>query len=300
MNKKVGLVIIVVAVAVVLVGYGLMGRSHIPAPASGGQARKPAVDTDAQIHTVMTRLAEQSQLAASAPDPNKAARVAAKPVASEQEELRDIDGYAAAERQKVEAWYADQMAGLKAQLEQRVQTLSDKDKLVWLEFFERAKEARSNPSGGSQTTAAPDAAGEYAAVLARIKDPRQMTQQDFVNAQMGLAQMRQDKLAAVQMEVDRRKALLALQKPAIPTQKPPTPTAPVKTAQKQQKQTKPAADPTPKVAAIMAGADNRLSALIGDSFVSEGATVQGYRVKKIQSDSVEFEKDGQTWVQKVN
>jgi hypothetical protein len=54
------------------------------------------------------------------------------------------------------------------------------------------------------------------------------------------------------------------------------------------------------VEAIMAGANNRLSALIGDSLVSEGATVQGYRVKKIQADSVEFEKDGQTWVQKVN
>jgi hypothetical protein len=28
--------------------------------------------------------------------------------------------------------------------------------------------------------------------------------------------------------------------------------------------------------------------------------VKGYRVKKIQADSVEFERDGQTWVQKVN
>ncbi|MCL5282224.1 MAG: hypothetical protein M1376_20235 [Planctomycetes bacterium] len=293
MNRKVGLLIVVVAIAVVLAGYVLLGRSHIPAPASGGQARKPVVDTDAQINTVMARLAEQSQLAASAPDPNKAARVAAKPAPDEQGELRDIDGYAAAERQKIEAWYAEQMAGLKAQLEQRVQTLSDKDKLAWLEFLERAKEARSNPGGRLETTAPGDPAGEYAAILARIKDPKQMTQQDFVNAQIGLARMRQDKLAAVQMEVDRRKALLASQKPPLPT----APTVPTKTTQKQ---AKPAANPTPKVEAIMAGADNRLSALIGDSFVSDGATVQGYRVKKIQADSVEFEKDGQTWVQKVN
>ncbi len=40
--------------------------------------------------------------------------------------------------------------------------------------------------------------------------------------------------------------------------------------------------------------------LIGDTFVSEGQVVRGYRVKKTQVDSVEFERDGQTWVQKVN
>jgi hypothetical protein len=290
MNRKVGLLIAVVALAVVLGGYLLLGRSHSPAPASGGQTRKPVADTDAQVRTVMARLAEQSQLAASAPDPNKTARVAAQLVPNEQEELRDIDAYAAAERQKIEAWYAEQMAGLKAQLEKRVQTLSDKDKLAWAQFYERAKEMRSDPSGRAGATRTGDPAGEYAAILARTKDPSQMTQQDFVNAQIGLAQMRQDKLDAVQREVDRRKALLAWQKPPIPTA--PTPTA--------QKQTKPAPNPTPEVEAIMAGADNRLCALIGDSFVSEGATVQGYRVKKIQADSVEFEKDGQTWTQKVN
>lgn len=290
MNRKVGLWIAVAAVAVVLGGYVLMGRSHIPAPASGGQARKPAVDTaEAQVRTVMARLAAQSQLAASARDPNRTAPVAAQPAPDEQQELRDIDAYAAAERQKIETWYAEQVAGLRAQLEQRVQTLNEKDKLAWAQFFERAKETWSNPRGPS-ATATPDPAGEYTAILARIKDPRQMTQQDFVNAQIGLARMRQDKLAAVQMEVDRRRALLALQKPPAP----PTPT------KEPQKQQKPTIDPPPKVEAVMAGADNRLCALIGERFVSEGATVQGYRVKKIQADSVEFEKDGQTCVQKVN
>jgi hypothetical protein len=293
MKRKVGLSIAVVVIAVVLGGYVLMSRSHIPAPASGGQARKPVVDTDAQVRTAMARLAEQSQLAASTPAPNKAAPVPAKPVLNEQEELCAIDAYAAAERQKIEAWYADQVASLKAQLEQRVQTLSDKDKLAWVQFYQQATEMQSNPSGRPETAATGDPAGEYAAILARIKDPQQMTQQDFVNAQIGLARMRQDKLAAVQIEVDRRKALLALQKP-------PTPTASTPTARKQTKPTQQTPNPTPKVEAITAGADNRLCVLIGDSFVSEGATVQGYRVKKIQADSVEFEKDGQTWLQKVN
>jgi hypothetical protein len=289
MNGKVGLLIVVGAVAVVLAGYVLMRRSHIPAPASGREPPKPVVDTDAQVRTVMARLAEQSKLAASTPDPNKTAPVAAEPVPDGQEELRAIDAYAAAERQNIEAWYADHVAELKAQLEQRVQTLSDADKLAWVQSYQRANETWSNSSGRSETTTAGDPAGEYAAILARTKDSQQMTQRDFVNAQIGLGRMRQDKLAAVQREVDRRKALLALQKP-------PTPTAPTQTTRKQ---TKPTPNPTPKVEAIMAGAGNRLCALIGDSLVSEGATVQGYRVKKIQAESVEFE-DGQTWVQKVN
>ncbi len=58
-------------------------------------------------------------------------------------------------------------------------------------------------------------------------------------------------------------------------------------------------DPTPKVGAVIT-VDNRFCALIGDALVSEGDTVQGYRVHKIHADRVEFEKDGQTWVQRVH
>jgi hypothetical protein len=50
----------------------------------------------------------------------------------------------------------------------------------------------------------------------------------------------------------------------------------------------------------MAGTGDQFRALIADIIVSEGAVVRGYRVKKISGDSVEFEKDGQTQVQKVN
>jgi hypothetical protein len=284
MKRNAAVLIVVVAVAVVLAGYLLMSRSHIPAPAGGAEPRRRVVDTDAQVRTVMTRIAEQSQLAASAPDPNKAAAVAAEPAPDEQEQLRAIDAYSTAERQKIEAWYADQVAGLKAQLEKRMQTLSDKDKLAWAQLYQRAKETWSAPGGRSEMTATPDPAAEYAAIIARTKDYRQMTQQDFVNAQAGLVWMRQDKLAAVQREVDKRRAMIASQERLTPTSTASEPTG----------------SPTPKVEAIMAGADGRLCALIGDGLVSEGATVQGYRVKTIQANSVEFEKDGQTWVQNVN
>jgi hypothetical protein len=59
-------------------------------------------------------------------------------------------------------------------------------------------------------------------------------------------------------------------------------------------------DPTPRVETIVATGDNRFSALIGDALVPEGGTVRGYRVRQITADSVEFEKDGKTWVQKVD
>jgi hypothetical protein len=62
----------------------------------------------------------------------------------------------------------------------------------------------------------------------------------------------------------------------------------------------PPRDPTPKVEAVIAVADNRFCALIGDALVYEGGMVQGYRIQKIHTDSVEFEKDGKTWVQRVN
>lgn len=59
-------------------------------------------------------------------------------------------------------------------------------------------------------------------------------------------------------------------------------------------------DSTPRVEAIILAADNRFCALIGDAIVSEGNMVHGYRVQKVHADSVEFEKDGKTWVQKVD
>jgi hypothetical protein len=65
-------------------------------------------------------------------------------------------------------------------------------------------------------------------------------------------------------------------------------------------QEKLSSDPPPKVKAITADTGNRFRALVGDAFVSEGSMVQGYRVRKVQADGVEFEKDGQTWVQKLN
>jgi hypothetical protein len=287
MKSKAGLLVaVIVVVAVVLAGY-LLRRSPVPAAVSGAEAPKPAVDAGAAVRTLMARIKEQSRPAVSTPDPNKAAPVVTEPVPDEQEELRAVETYAATERQKIETWYSGELATLKAELDQRIARLEGIDKMAWTQFRQQVDEAWSTTSGRSGTTTtslAGDPTGEYAAVMAQIKDSRRATRGDFTKAQEWLACMREDKLAAVQREVDRRKVMIALQKSRARTE----------TARKQ------AGDPTPRVEAVTGGAGDPFLALIGEGLVSEGDTVQGYRVKKIQADSVEFEKDGEVWIQKVD
>jgi hypothetical protein len=59
-------------------------------------------------------------------------------------------------------------------------------------------------------------------------------------------------------------------------------------------------DPTPRVETIAATSDNRLCAVIRDALVYEGDTVEGCRVQKVNTNSVEVEKDGKVWVQRLN
>ncbi len=62
----------------------------------------------------------------------------------------------------------------------------------------------------------------------------------------------------------------------------------------------PSHDGAPQVEAIIEDAGNQFRALVGDALVSEGGMVQGFRVRKVQADSVVFEKDGQLWLQKLD
>ncbi len=85
--------------------------------------------------------------------------------------------------------------------------------------------------------------------------------------------------------------------PAVKTSKP-QPVVPEVAPAVQEQQ--PSGDRAPQVEAIIAGADNQFRALVGDVLVSEGGVVQGYRVRKVQADSVTFEKDGQIWAEKLD
>lgn len=275
--------LLLVVIPIVLAAY-MLRRPPVPAPANEEPA-KPVVDEDAKARELVSRLmAEPAPSGASAAP---AAPKAPKPVAgaepNEQEKLRAIESYATAERQKIETWYADQITDLKTRLQQRIQHVGEADRPSWEQFYQRANEVWSAPGSRSPGATRATPAGEYLAIMTQIADSKQATQADFVEAQKGLAWMWQDKLAAVQAEVDKRMAEIA-------TARPRTPSTQTKAPPKQA---------TVKVEAVIAVGDNRFSALIGDALVSEGSMVQGYRVKKIGPDSVQLEKDGTTWTQKV-
>jgi len=213
-------------------------------------------------------------------------------------ELSNLESYAAQERENIETWYSGRVAEWKAWFDQRLEALGDADKVAWVQFQQRANETWSTTTGheygsvydggygsaygyGSSfgttyTFVKGNPAGEYAAFLAQIKNSKQATQQDFLNAQQKLALLRQQKLDALKAEIKRRKSRM-----------------------EREFSRKLAGDRTPMVDAIGIAADSRFYAMMGDAFVYEGNTVQGYRVRKIRADSVEFEKDGEVWVQKM-
>lgn len=55
----------------------------------------------------------------------------------------------------------------------------------------------------------------------------------------------------------------------------------------------------PRLEGIGKGTDGRFYALVGGTLVYEGDTAHGYQVRKVHAYSVEFEKDGKVWVQKI-
>jgi hypothetical protein len=102
--------------------------------------------------------------------------------------------------------------------------------------------------------------------------------------------------------------VLALKPPSVPVGS--SPAVKVSGTQAVEPAVAPEAGPTgqeevspdwvPEVEAILADTGNRFRALVGDTMVSEGSMIHGFRVRKVQADGVEFEKDGQIWVQKLN
>jgi hypothetical protein len=147
-------------------------------------------------------------------------------------------------------------------------------------------------SGGEPPKPVVDESAETRAVMARLKAQAEIAASAKpITPRIPLDPATVQRMIQGQGEVDETKGMAALQK--------------LRTQMELEKQTKPgqkdAKGLLPKVAAITGDATgNGFQALIGDTLVSEGDTVQGYRVRAIRADSVEFEKDGQTCTQKVN
>jgi len=121
----------------------------------------------------------------------------------------------------------------------------------------------------------------------KIRDSKQMMLGGFLSAPGGLLGANVPDLAAAQEaqeEAERQKAIAALREAR----------AEAEAARRL------SGDPTPTVEAVVVAPDNRFCALIGDDLVDEGKWVQGYRVRKIRGDTVEFEKGDKVWVQKIH
>jgi hypothetical protein len=106
--------------------------------------------------------------------------------------------------------------------------------------------------------------------------------------------------AAVPVPAPAPQAVEVPSSPAAEVSQPPPVSPAVATEAGPAEQEELSSDTAPKVGGIIADTGNRFRALVGDALVSEGSMVQGYRVRKVQADGVEFEKDGQIWVQKLN
>ncbi len=106
--------------------------------------------------------------------------------------------------------------------------------------------------------------------------------------------------AAVPVPAPKPRPVKVISSPAVEVSQPQSVVPAVATEAAPAQQEEPSGDQAPKVEAIIAGTGNQFRALVGDALVSEGSMVQGYRVRKVQADGVQFEKDGQIWVQKLN
>ena len=166
--------------------------------------------------------------------------------------------------------------------------------LVGIVFLLARRPSPAPASGGEPARpVAVNKADEARALMERLKERAELAASAKPIAPKGLpGPMAEPMPGAIRLgpegqgQVDEQKATAALQK--------------LRARMDLEKKTAGGRISLPRVAAIMAGADNKFCALVGDALVSEGDTVQGYRVRAIRTDAVEFERDGQTWTQKVN
>jgi hypothetical protein len=122
------------------------------------------------------------------------------------------------------------------------------------------------------------------AIKNRVLDSKQTLLSGLLGGTQGLAKASESDLSAAREEAARLKALADLREARA----------------RAEATRKRLGDFTPTVEAVVAGADQRLCALIGDELVYEGSRIQGYQIRKIDGGAVEFERDGKVWVQKIH
>jgi hypothetical protein len=287
MKRKVWLLLVVVPV--LLAAY-VVKRSLLPGSVRGGEAWKSS------------RVPGTVAAPGSVPDQS----TEAGPVPA------DLDPFAVLDRQ-YEAWRTTETARFdeaEARIKARIQPALDASMAKYkldLENLERmALDAGQKSQRSKQIIAQyekvrleikrtiqrdlDELAGQRAEALDKSESDQARKRAQLQDIQARAESGELDPIAAKQSQFD----VLGVSLPASALQPP---------AERQvQKNPEPAPpkEAPPTVKAIVATADDQFCALIGEALVSEGDTVQGYRVQKIDAQCVTFERDGQTSVQKAN
>ncbi len=227
--------------------------------------------------------------------------------------LANLDEYVAKERQNIEAWYIKELANLQQWEKERLEQLDREEKMAWARYNQNLKAVTSTTSGflivdnygtastymmtdnyamtnsykatdglHSQTTntyVVGNPSGIYESEMLRIKNSKDAIKREFVKLQ----QQKERYLAELESNVYRQIGVINANKRYV------------------QKNTRVKLQGGPGlIDAIVTNANGESLIMIEGEIFHDGDLVKGFKIKKIDGRTVEFQKDGQTWVQHMD
>jgi hypothetical protein len=233
-------------------------------------------------------------------------------------EWRDIDSYVASERARIEAWYSRSLAELQAEGERRLAQLEGEKKAAYARSLQEMKNTTKvsekrvteNSYGranvyvdvfgrgvvdsyettygreieATHTSVKGDPTADYEKALDRLRESEQVTERDLQWARNRLDRVRQYKLIDFEKEAQRRRDVVAWKRRCVS-----------KEAQQAASDSgTPLTEVTPRIQAICFSGNGKSSIYVRGRFAREGDIVDGFRILRIYSDRVEFEKNGET------
>jgi len=235
-------------------------------------------------------------------------------------QLRDIEQYVPQERQRIENWYLNNLAILNKWANEWLERLEGEQKAAWARFCENLNNTISNKTGGltidsygyagtyftgggyattnsyiktdgyfsekTHTFVVGNPAGQYETELNWIKNSRRAIKYEFVKLQ----QKRENSLAEVERHAEKQREAIENQREAIYAKK---------RSIKKDIEIKLSGGPGKvQVVSISKYAPASACIMLEGKIYYEGSIINGWRLNKINSDRVEFTKNGKIWIEK--
>lgn len=225
-------------------------------------------------------------------------------------QLRDIEQYVPQERQRIENWYLNNLAILNKWANEWLERLEGEQKAAWARFCENLNNTISNKTGGltidsygyagtyftgggyattnsnimtdgyfsekTHTFVVGNPAGQYEMELNRIKNSRKAIEYEFVKLQ----QKKENCLAEVERYAENQKAAIYVKKRSI----------------EKDTEIKLSGGPGIVLQGIWTTINGQPFIMLDGDIYYEGSVVYGWRLNKINSDRVEFTKNGKIWI----